>query len=456
MLNLERSSVQADERGALRAAMLDIVGSKRAVVGIIGLGYVGLPLAVAFARAGFRTIGFDASPTKVTAVNDGRSYIDDVDASDLAHAVATERLEARLASDRLADCDCIIICVPTPLNSGHDPELSFIRDALTDVRHCLRRGQLIVLESTTYPGCTEELLLPALLSTGMRLDADFLLAFSPERIDPGNPSFTTRNTARVLGGCSAASADIAESLYSAIVNRVHRVTSPRVAETVKLVENTFRAVNIALVNELAGVCRSMDIDIWEVIEAAGTKPYGYMPFYPGPGIGGHCIPLDPAYLGWKARQAGMECHFIDLARRVNTAMPKRVVDLIAASLNHDGKALRQARVLVVGVAYKRNVNDCRESPALAIIHQLQASLAHVSYHDPHVDELHLGGGACAPLRSVDLSDDALRATDCAVLVTDHALVDYERIAANAPLVVDTRNAVPAHVRANARARIVRL
>jgi UDP-N-acetyl-D-glucosamine dehydrogenase len=449
------------------------------------MGYVGLPLAIAFAHNGFVTTGVDIDESKAQSLNQGRSYLGDISDGEIVQQVVSKRFSATTDTAVLAECDCIIICVPTPLGRSDDPDLSCIIDAAQAVKAHLRPGQLIVLESTTYPGCTDELLRPALEETGLVLDRDFLLAFSPERIDPGNARFKTINVPRIVGGCSADSTAAAAELYEQAVPSVHLVSSARVAEITKLLENTFRAVNIGLINEMALMCHRMNIDIWEVIDAAKTKPYGYMPFYPGPGIGGHCIPLDPAYLSWRGRQFGFVSDFIEVAERVNASMPAHVVQLIADGLNAAGKSLRDARVLVLGVTYKRDVPDARESPAIEVIQGLRAKKADVAYHDPFVPKLAFspehtklrremmysgkerrngamrqeakqGRRTVDPLYSLPLSDAVLQQADCVVIVTDHSCFDYERIARLASIVVDTRNAITEDLRRSSSAQFIRL
>ncbi len=385
-----------------------LIASRSARVGVIGLGYVGLPLLVEFAANGFRAVGFEVDQKKAAAINRGESYIGDVEGRAVRELVAAERLRATTDFDELAACDAVVICVPTPLRKTKEPDISYILAAAMEIRERLRRGQLVVLESTTYPGTTDEVLLPMFEEAGLRLDEDFLLAFSPERVDPGNPQFKTDNIPKVVGGCTPDSTAAAAALYGAIVKEVHAVTSARVAEAAKLLENTFRAVNIGMANEMARLCYHLGIDTWEVIRAAATKPFGFMPFYPGPGLGGHCIPLDPHYLSWKARQHGFESRFIGLADEVNSGMPEHVVRLVWDGLNEEGKALKGSRVLVLGVAYKKDIADVRESPALSIIDRLRAKGAEVRYHDPFVgevrfDEAHTEGGG-EPLRSVGLTD----------------------------------------------------
>src|ERR671932_879884 len=437
-----------------------LVEAKGARVGVIGLGYVGLPLAVEFARRGLRATGFEVDARKAEAINRGESYIGDVPSDVLREAVVSERLHATTDFDELSSCDAIIICVPTPLRKTKEPDISYILAAASEIQSRLRRGQLVVLESTTYPGTTDEVLLPMFEERGLRLDSDFLLAFSPERVDPGNPQFHTDNIPKVVGGCTDDSTEAAALLYGQIVKEVHPVSSARVAEAAKLLENTFRAVNIGMANEMARLCYHLGIDTWEVIRAAATKPFGFMPFYPGPGIGGHCIPLDPHYLSWKARQHGFDSRFISLAEEVNSRMPEHVVQLVSDGLNDERKAMKGSNVLLLGVAYKKDVNDVRESPALSIIDRLRAKGANVRYHDPFVEELrfddaHTEGGG-DPLHSVALTDKELKSADCVIIVTDHSGIDYKRVCSLAPLIVDTRNALNGELRRDSKARIIRL
>jgi UDP-N-acetyl-D-glucosamine dehydrogenase len=437
-----------------------LIGDKRARVGVIGLGYVGLPLAVEFARRGFPAIGFEVDEKKADAINRGESYIGDISSEVLADVVRAERLRATTDFDALSSCDAIIICVPTPLRKTKEPDISYILAAAEQIQLRLRRGQLIILESTTYPGTTDEVLLPMFEERGLKLDEDFLLAFSPERVDPGNPQFHTDNIPKVVGGCTDDSTEAAASLYSQIVKEVHAVSSARVAEAAKLLENTFRAVNIGMANEMARLCYALGIDTWEVIRAAATKPFGFMPFYPGPGIGGHCIPLDPHYLSWKARQHGFDSRFIGLAEEVNSRMPDHVVTLVSDGLNDERKSLRGSRVLLLGVAYKRDIDDVRESPALSIIDRLRAKGADVLYHDPFVSELRFDDAHTEstgePLSSVELTDEELEAADCSVIVTDHSNVDYARVCKLSKLIVDTRNALSRELRKDSCAKIIRL
>jgi UDP-N-acetyl-D-glucosamine dehydrogenase len=417
--------------------LLKRIENKSARVGIIGLGYVGLPLAIEFARAGFHVVGFDVDRSKVDSLNGGSSYIPDVPSDHVADAVARGLFRATVDERELADVDIIDICVPTPLRKTRDPDLSYVVQAVDTTTRVLRPGQLVILESTTYPGTTDEVVQPALEAGGLKAGEDFYLAFSPERVDPGNPTFQTKNIPKVVGGNNDASTKVAVAFYSQVIKTVVAVSSTRVAEMVKLLENTFRAVNIGLVNEIALMSHRMDIDVWEVIDAAKTKPFGFMPFYPGPGLGGHCIPIDPFYLSWKARQSGFEARFIELAGNVNGAMPEYVVERTVDALNSARKALNGSRVHVFGVAYKRDVNDMRESPALDIMELLIRRGAVVSYTDPYVPVLKHG---TLDLESVP-EERAAAGADCALIITDHKVFDYERIARTFPLVVDTRNAL---------------
>jgi len=427
---------------------------------VIGLGYVGLPLSVEFAHKGFQAIGFEVDAEKAALINRGESYIGDVRSSLVKELVDAKRLRATIDFTELAKCDAIIICVPTPLRKTKEPDISYILAAAGEIQKNVRRGQIVILESTTYPGTTDEVLLPMLEEQGVKLDVDFLLAFSPERVDPGNPQFQTHNIPKVVGGCTDDSTEVAAALYGQIVKDVHAVSSARVAEAAKLLENTFRAVNIGMANEMARLCYALGIDTWEVIRAAATKPFGFMPFYPGPGIGGHCIPLDPHYLSWKARQHGFDSRFIGLAEEVNSRMPDHVVTLIADGLNDERKALNGARLLLLGVAYKKDINDVRESPALSIIDRLRAKGADVRYHDEYVPEISFEDAHTEstgePLQSVALTDAELKAADCVVIVTDHSAIDYTRVCQLSSLIVDTRNALSGDLRKKSSARIIRL
>ena len=444
----------------IKDELIGLITEKRARVGVIGLGYVGLPLLAEFAAGGFQATGFEVDANKAQQINSGTSYISDVPSNVVKKFVDAQLLRATTDFSHLKDCDAIIICVPTPLRKTKEPDVSYILAAAEEIKQRLRRGQLIILESTTYPGTTNEVLLPMFEETGLKLDEDFLLAFSPERVDPGNPQFQTHNIPKVVGGVTDDSTTVAAHLYSQIVRDVHAVSSARVAEAAKLLENTFRAVNIGMANEMARLCYALNIDTWEVIRAAATKPFGFMPFYPGPGIGGHCIPLDPHYLSWKARQHGFDSRFIGLAEEVNSRMPEHVVQLVADGLNDERKAMNGARILLLGVAYKKDIDDVRESPALSIIDRLRAKGADVRYHDPFVSEIrfddaHTEGGG-EPLTSVPFTDEELRTADCIVIVTDHSDIDYQRVCQLAPLVVDTRNALNGDVRRGSCARIIRL
>jgi UDP-N-acetyl-D-glucosamine dehydrogenase len=413
------------------------IQDRSARIGVIGLGYVGLPLAVEFATSGFDVTGFDVDASKVEAINGGRSYILDVKGDDVTSSVRAGRLRATTDMSRLREMDAIDICVPTPLRKTKDPDLSYVVQAVDAVKAQLRPGQLVILESTTYPGTTDEVVQPALEENGLKAGVDFYLAFSPERVDPGNEVYSTRTIPKVVGGVNAASTELAADLYGSIIDTVIRVSSTQVAEMVKLLENTFRAVNIGLVNEIALMSHRMNIDVWEVIDAASTKPFGFMPFYPGPGLGGHCIPIDPFYLSWKARQNGFECRFIELAGHVNGSMPSYVVERIGEALNTVRKAINGSRIHVFGVAYKKDVSDMRESPALDVLELLHRRGAVLSYTDPYVPALHHGD-----IRLCSVPEEkAVDGIDCAIICTNHKVFDYERIAARFPLVVDTRNAL---------------
>lgn len=444
----------------IKDELVSRITEKKAHIGVIGLGYVGLPLAVEFARNGFQATGFEVDQKKAEQINAGASYIGDVDSSLVKELVGEKRLSATVDFDLLKDCDAIIICVPTPLRKTKEPDVSYILAAAEEIKKRLHRGQLIILESTTYPGTTDEVLLPMFSETDLQLDRDFLLAFSPERVDPGNPQFQTHNIPKVVGGVTEDSTLAAAQLYRQIVKDVHAVSSARVAEAAKLLENTFRAVNIGMANEMARLCYALNIDTWEVIRAAATKPFGFMAFYPGPGIGGHCIPLDPHYLSWKARQHGFDSRFIGLAEEVNSRMPEHVVQLVSDGLNDSRKPMNGSKVLLLGVAYKKDINDVRESPALSIIDRLRAKGADVRYHDPFVTEIRFDDahteGSGEPLNSVALTDDELSHSDCVVIVTDHSQIDYGRVCRLSSLVVDTRNALNGDVRRDSCARIIRL
>ena len=419
---------------------LDHFRSGDLIVGVVGLGYVGLPLSVEIARSGLGAVGFDVDSETVDGINGGVSHIEDVTTEELAEVLATGRLEATTDMARLAECDAISISVPTPLSKTNDPDVSFVIAASEAVAATLRPGQLVVLESTTYPGTTREVLLPALERNGFAVGKDFFLCFSPERVDPGNPVWKTKNTPKVLGGVTPACAEAGLAVYERFIDTMVAVSSTEAAEMVKILENTFRAVNIAMVNEVALIADRLDVDVWEVIEAAATKPFGFMKFTPGPGLGGHCVPVDPHYLAWKMRTLDYRTRFIELASEINSEMPEFVVGKVRSALNASKKAVNGARILVLGVAYKRDVNDIRESPALDIIRLLAADGADLAYHDPFVPEL---AEEDLLLSSVSLTDPALAEADVVVIVTDHTDVDYARVLDEAPVVVDARHVTAA-------------
>lgn len=410
---------------------------RKAQIGIIGLGYVGLPLAVAFAEVGFEVIGLDVDAEKVATLNTGTSYIPDIPTAQLAALVKSGKLRATTSYDDLRQVDAVSICVPTPLRKTKDPDMSYVIAAAESVASIAHSGMLVVLESTTYPGTTHEILLPRLERNGLKAGKDIFVAFSPERIDPGNQRFTVRNTPKVIGGVTEACQLVSCLYYGSIIEQVIPVSSPVAAEMVKLLENTFRAVNIALVNEMALMCNRLDVDVWEVIQAAATKPFGFMPFYPGPGIGGHCIPIDPLYLSWKLKTLNYNARFIELASEVNTSMPIHVVNKVGEALNDATKPIRGSKIAVIGVAYKRDVDDVRESPALDIIQLLEEKGAQVSYHDPHVPSIRLEHQRV--MRGTELTAEWLNAADCTVIVTDHTSYDWQWVVAQSQLVMDTRN-----------------
>ncbi len=416
----------------------ELIEEHKARIAVIGLGYVGLPLAVEKAKAGFGVVGIERNPQRVSMVNRGESYISDVCATDLKAVVAAGRLRATEGFSDIASCDVVTICVPTPLDRNKQPNTTYIEYVVDHSLPHLHKGQLIILESTTYPGTTEEVIAPRIASRGFEIGQDVFLAFSPERIDPGNPRYKVKNTPKVVGGMTEKCTDLAASLYEQVLEcQVFRVSSPGVAELAKLLENVFRIVNISLVNELALLCERMKIDIWEVIEAAKTKPFGYMPFYPGPGLGGHCIPLDPFYLSWKAKEYDFTTRFIELAGQINDAMPHHIVERTMELLNERGKPLNGARVLLLGIAYKKDVADLRESPALKIASLLRKRGAEVSYHDPHVPQANLDEAA---MESLPLTEETLHTQDIVIITTAHSEVDYRLVVDTAPLVFDTRNA----------------
>jgi len=427
----------AVEAASCAQALGHKISAHTARVGIVGLGYVGLPLAVEFAKAGFSVTGIDLLESKVAKINAGDSYVQDVPATEVSALVDQGRLTATTSFDRVAELDTINICVPTPLRKTKDPDMSYIVSACQEIAKHVHPGMLVILESTTYPGTTEEVVLPLLSSSGLEVGRDFFLCFSPERVDPGNPHFQTRNIPKVVGGVTPACTAMGELFYSQALQKVVPVSSTQVAEMVKLLENTFRMINIGLVNEMAMMCDRMGINIWEVIDAAATKPFGFMPFYPGPGLGGHCIPIDPFYLSWKTRQSGIEARFIDLAGYINGQMPEFVAEKVQNALNDRGKPVKGARIHILGVAYKRDIDDVRESPALDVIHLLRRRGAAVTFSDPYVPSIRLESEL---LLAAD-PEQAIPQADCTVIITDHSGVDYRAVVDRAQLVVDTRNAL---------------
>jgi UDP-N-acetyl-D-glucosamine dehydrogenase len=426
---------------SIHSELLHKIETRAAQIGIIGLGYVGLPLAARAGRIGFPVVGLDISREKVERINHGESYIGDVPSNTIGELREHGRLEATTDFRRLRACDVIVICVPTPLNVTRDPDISYIERAAEDIARTLRTGQLVILESTTYPGTTEEVVKPHLEATGLRVGEDYFLAFSPERIDPGqtgSKGYSVENTPKVVGGVTSACTALASAFYGGITSQVVPVSSPRVAELTKLFENIFRSVNIALVNELALLCDRMGLNVWEVVDAAATKPFGFMKFTPGPGLGGHCIPVDPFYLTWKAREFDLTTRFIELAGEVNTQMPRHVHDLVARALNRKRKAINGARIVLLGVAYKNDTDDYRESPVFKIMELLTADGAEVVTVDPHIDRFEDHHGK--PYQTTPLTDELIEGADCTVIITPHSAFDYERIVACAQVVVDTRNA----------------
>lgn len=423
---------------SVKQELIDRLNNRQALVAVVGLGYVGLPLAVEFADAGFRVIGLDVDTAKVDKLNKGISYIPDVPTERIAPLVAADRLCATTNYADLRPADAISICVPTPLRKTKDPDMSYIIEAVDAIAAISHSGLLVVLESTTYPGTTEEIIVPRLVNNGYKVGEDVFVAFSPERIDPGNKHYGVRNTPKVVGGVTPACTEVATALYATAVDQVVTVSSPMVAEMVKLLENTFRAVNIGLVNEMALMCDKLGIDVWEVIRAASTKPYGFMPFYPGPGLGGHCIPVDPHYLSWKLKALNYTARFIELASEINTSMPLYVLDKVIDALNDEGKAVRGSRIVVLGVAFKRNIDDVRESPAIDVITLLQERGAEVLYYDPYVPRLRLHDSAV--LEAAPYSAELLHEADCVVIITDHDRFDWQHVVDHSRLIVDTRNA----------------
>jgi UDP-N-acetyl-D-glucosamine dehydrogenase len=427
--------------------LLSRINALDCTVAVVGLGYVGLPLAIEFAKAGFKVLGYDVNPATTRLLNEGRSHIQDVPASAVAAMRASGRFEATTDGSRLAEADAVSIAVPTPLGKTRDPDMTYVQSASATVARHARAGMLVILESTTYPGTTREVLMPMFVERGFTIGKDLFLAFSPERVDPGNPVYHTKNTPKVVGGITPACTELAAALYSKCIDTVVPVSSPESAELVKLLENTFRSVNIGLVNEMAMVCDRLGVDVWEVIDAAATKPFGFMKFSPGPGIGGHCIPLDPHYLAWKMRSLNYKTRFIDLASEINIEMPEFVTEKVARALNRERKAVNGSSVLVIGVAYKRDIDDVRESPALDIMRLLESRGAVVSYHDPHIPTVREHGENRS---SVPLTRDAIARADAVVIVTDHKAVDYQLLADHAAVIIDTRNAMararPSHAR----------
>ena len=412
------------------------IQNHKAHVGVVGLGYVGLPLAVEYAEAGFQVTGIDLSESKCERVNAGDSYVGDVPSSVLGPLVKKGLLRATTDFSVIREFDTVNICVPTPLRKTKDPDMSYIVAATEEIEKYLHPGMLIILESTTYPGTTDELVLPMLEKSGLKVGKDFFLCFSPERVDPGNAKFQTKNIPKVVGGTTAACTELGKTFYSQALEKVVPVTSTQVAEMVKLLENTFRMINIGLVNEIAIMCDSMGINVWEVIEAAATKPFGFMPFYPGPGLGGHCIPIDPFYLSWKTKQAGIEARFIELAGYINGQMPHFVVNKVQNALNDVGKPLKGTKIVVYGVAYKRDIDDMRESPALDVMILLKRRGAEVSFVDPYVNQMKFDDGVMK-----SSSSDVVKSADCVVIVTDHSSFDYQALVNDAAMIVDTRNAL---------------
>ncbi|NQT34222.1 nucleotide sugar dehydrogenase [bacterium] len=427
--------------------LLHKIDTLQAKIAVIGLGYVGLPLVVGLARAGFRVIGIEVDPNKVDKINRGENYIGDVNPDELRRFVDEGCLTATTDFSVLNEIDVVIICVPTPLNKTGDPDISAIVGARDEVVKYLHVQQLIILESTSYPGTVNELILPSLTESGLKAGTDFFLAFSPERVDPNNRVYTVENTPKVVGGVTAACTETAAAVYGKLVDHVVPVSSPATAEMVKLLENTFRSINIGLANEVAIMCRILGLDVWEVIEAAATKPFGFMPFYPGPGLGGHCIPVDPSYLSWKLRALKYRTRFIDLATEINSTMPEYVVQLVISALNDEGKALKGAKALLLGVAYKPDVDDIRESPALDVMQLLAKAGAEIIYHDPWVPTISQDGDV---LKSVEFNPGCIGDMDVVVILTDHSDVDYETVCSNARLIIDTRNATKDVLSPNAR------
>jgi UDP-N-acetyl-D-glucosamine dehydrogenase len=439
-------------KSAMKDKLLEKLESRNACIGVVGLGYVGLPLALEFAKVGFKVIGYDVSQRVVDNLNAGQSHIQDVSSEELLALVKTGKFEATADEARLMEMDAISIAVPTPLAKTRDPDMTYVIAAADAIARNAHPGLLIVLESTTYPGTTRELMQPKLEAAGLTVGEDVFLAFSPERVDPGNPHWNTKNTPKVVGGITPACTEVASALYASCLEKIVPVSSTETAELVKLLENTFRSVNIGLVNEMMIVCDKLGVNVWEVIDAAATKPFGFMKFTPGPGIGGHCIPLDPHYLAWKMRTLNYKTRFIDLASEINSEMPALVVERVAHALNTERKPLNGSRILVLGVAYKRDIDDMRESPALDVISLLEEQKARVVYHDPHVASFREDGHEH---HSVELTDKELADADAVVIVTDHSAIDYQRVVNLAKVVVDTRNATAGLTKSDASSKASR-
>ena len=413
------------------------IKNKSAKIAVVGLGYVGLPLAVEFANAGFDVTGIDVSADKVKKINKGQNYIDDVDSKLLKSLVKSGKLKATTEYSAIKKIDCVSICVPTPLGKTGDPDISYMLSARDAILPHIKSPLLFVLESTTYPGSTNELIIPLMEEKGLKVGEDVFIAFSPERVDPGNPVYQTHNTPKVVGGVTKACTKIAAELYGTVIEKIIPVSSCTAAEMTKLLENTFRSINIGLANEIAIMCKYLDVDVWEVINAAATKPFGFMPFYPGPGLGGHCIPIDPLYLSWKLKTLDYKARFIELADEVNSSMPEYVIALISDALNDKAKSIKNSKILILGMAYKKDIDDLRESPALDVYEYLESRGAKVSYHDPYVPQFKWDGGI---IKSKAYSDKLIKSQDCVVILTAHSNIDYKAIVKNAKLVVDTRNA----------------
>ncbi|MCP4569684.1 MAG: nucleotide sugar dehydrogenase [FCB group bacterium] len=421
----------------MKKKLIDKIKDRTAKIGIIGLGYVGLPLAVEYGEGGFKVVGFDISKDKVKLINNGKSYIDDIPDNRVAPLIKSGHLKAVTDDKLMAQMDCVSICVPTPLSKTKDPDISYIMAAVSWLKKHLHKDMLIVLESTTYPGTTDEVIKPILEESGLKVGKDFYLAFSPERVDPGNAHYTTKNTPRVVGGTTPACTKMAKIYYEQVIPNIYPVTSTQAAEMVKLLENTFRSVNIGLVNEMAVMCRRMNMDVWEIIDAAATKPFGFMPFYPGPGLGGHCIPIDPHYLSWKLKTLNYYARFIELAGDINSHMPEWVIDRVTSLLNDHGKSVKGTNILVLGMAYKKNIQDVRESPALDVVELLVKLGAKVKYNDPYVPSIRMGK---TTVKSSRLNAALMKKADLTIILTDHSDYNYQMIVDHSKLVFDTRNA----------------